>query len=82
MELPEGKILFSGDTVFSDGQILVLNYNDSELSDYRKYINRLSGLDIDILLPGHGIFLLSEGQKHLNIAIESLKSILVPKNYI
>ena len=82
LDLPEGKILFTGDAVFVNGQILVLNCDGSELSDYRRYINRLSNLNIDILFPGHGLFALSEGQKHLDMAIESLRFLFTPGNYV
>lgn len=37
--LPEGKVLFTGDSIFADGKIFVLNHESSELSDYRQYIN-------------------------------------------
>ena len=81
LNLPEGNVLFSGDVVFANGLILVLNCDGSDLSDYRKYINRISNLNIDMLFPGHSLFILSEGQKHLDMAIESLGLLFIPKNY-
>jgi len=81
VNLPEGNALFSGDVVFADGLIEVLNCDGSELSDYRKYISRLSDLKTDILLPGHSLFVLSEGQKHINMAVSSLKLLFTPKNF-
>lgn len=82
VELPEGKALFTGDVVFFDGTIGLLNCEGSSLSDYRKYIDRIEGLDIDILLPGHFVFSLSEGDKHINKAINNLKLLGIPKNFI
>lgn len=81
MKLPEGNVLFSGDVVFANGLILLLNCDGSELSDYRKYISRLSNLNIDMLFPGHSLFILSEGQKHIDMAIKSLSLLFLPKNY-
>jgi hydroxyacylglutathione hydrolase len=81
VNLPEGNALFSGDVICRDGLIEVLNCEGSELSDYRKYINRLSNLNVDILLPGHDIFILSKGQEHINIAVDAMKSLFVPKNW-
>jgi len=82
LNLPEGRALFSGDVVFVGGFIEVLNCDGSELSDYRKYIDRLGNLNIDMLFPGHNIFVLSQGQKHIDMAIEALNLLFVPKNFI
>jgi hydroxyacylglutathione hydrolase len=54
-ELPEGmRTLFSGDVVFAEGVISLLNMDGSELSAYRRNLPRLSGLGVDALMPGHG----------------------------
>jgi len=82
INLPEGNVLFSGDVVFAEGVIGMLNCDGSSLSDYRKYISRLSNLNIDMLFPGHFVFVLSNGQKHINKAIESLDLLGLPKNFI
>ncbi|MHB1253537.1 MAG: MBL fold metallo-hydrolase [Candidatus Humimicrobiaceae bacterium] len=81
VNLPEGNALFSGDVIFADGLIEVLNCDGSELSDYRKYISRLSNLNIDMLFPGHSLFVLSEGQKHIDKAVNSLSLLFTPKNF-
>jgi glyoxylase-like metal-dependent hydrolase (beta-lactamase superfamily II) len=81
-DLPEGRALFTGDTVFPEGVIGMLNCRGSELSDYRRYIHRLSGLNIDMLFPGHRVFVLSGGQGHVDQAIESLSLLQLPRNFI
>lgn len=79
----EGKnILFTGDVVFYNGEIGLLNYWGSNLADYRSYIGRLSGLSVDVLLPGHKLFTLREGQKHINQAILALRKLSVPPTFI
>jgi len=76
------RILFTGDVVFYDGKIGLLNYWGSNLADYRSYINRLASLSVDVLLPGHKLFTLREGQQHIDQAISSLKKLSVPPTFI
>ncbi|MFH1630945.1 MAG: MBL fold metallo-hydrolase [Candidatus Aenigmatarchaeota archaeon] len=47
------KILISGDTIFADG-IGRTDLSGGSMGDMLESIKRLSKLDIDILLPGHG----------------------------
>ncbi len=61
------------------GLINVLNYPGSSLADYRKGIKNLADLSVDSLLPGHFGFTLSDGQSHIDMAIEALRGLLVPK---
>ena len=76
------KILFTGDVVFYDGEIGLLNYWGSNLGDYRNYISRLANLSVDVLLPGHKLFTLREGQQHIDQAISALKKLSVPPTFI
>jgi hydroxyacylglutathione hydrolase len=82
VDLPEGRALFSGDAVFPEGVIGMLNCDGSELSDYREHIHRLSGLDADMLFPGHRVFVLSGGQSHVEQAIDALGRLQLPRNFI
>jgi glyoxylase-like metal-dependent hydrolase (beta-lactamase superfamily II) len=50
------RILFTGDTLFYDGNIGLLNCWGSNLADYRNHIDRLANLSVDVLLPGHKLF--------------------------
>ncbi|MCK4522783.1 MBL fold metallo-hydrolase [Candidatus Aerophobetes bacterium] len=75
-------ILFTGDVVFYDGEIGLLNYRGSNLADYRSYINRLANLSVDVLLPGHKLFTLRDGQQHIDRAISALKKLSVPPTFI
>ncbi|MCD6530172.1 MBL fold metallo-hydrolase [Candidatus Bathyarchaeota archaeon] len=72
------RILFSSDVVFFDGTIGLGNWAGSSLEDYRKHIDKLSDLAVDALLPGHFLWTLKDGQKHLDKAIENLKLAWVP----
>ena len=82
INLPEGVALFTGDVVFAEGVIGMLNCDGSDLSAYRKNIHKISDLNIDLLFPGHFVFVLSSGQKHIDKAIKSLSLIGMPKNFI
>ena len=43
---------FSGDTVFINGLVGILNSPGCDIGAYRRSIGKLSGLDVDALLPG------------------------------
>jgi hypothetical protein len=62
--------------------ISVLNMDGSELSAYRRNLPRLSGLRVDALLPGHGLFCLEGGQRHIDLAVESLRLLKTPRNFL
>jgi len=82
LEHKEKRILFTGDVVFYDGEIGLLNYWGSNLADYRNYINRLANLSVDALLPGHKLFTLRNGQQHIDRSISALKKLSVPPTFI
>ena len=73
------KVLFTGDTVFMNGLICLFNLPDSSLADYRVSIKKLSKLSIDCLIPSHHGFTLSNGQSHINMAINALENLWVPR---
>ena len=75
------KALFSGDTVFYGGRIGLLNLEGCSMEDYRRDIHKLAKLDVDLLLPGHGVFVLSRGQKHVNRAIQKLSDFVLPETF-
>ncbi len=82
VDLPEGRAIFTGDTVFAEGVVGMLNCEGSELSDYRRYLKRLADLNVDMLFPGHRVFVLSGGQAHVDRAIESMSLLQLPPNFI
>jgi glyoxylase-like metal-dependent hydrolase (beta-lactamase superfamily II) len=80
-DLDGQRVLFSGDAVFYSGSLLLLNVPGCSMDDYRRDIEKLAGLDVDILLPGHGIFVMRFGQDHLNRAIDALHQMGMPANF-
>jgi glyoxylase-like metal-dependent hydrolase (beta-lactamase superfamily II) len=71
--------LFSGDVVFYGGVLGLINAEGSDLGGYRSSFHKLGGLGIDALFPGHGLFTLRDGQKHIDAASEQLRKGVVPR---
>jgi len=75
------RALATGDTVFYGGKIGLLNLEGSSLDNYRRDIHKLENLGIDMLLPGHGVFTLNRGQRHINRAITKLSDFILPETF-
>lgn len=75
------QCLFTGDTVFYAGKIGVLNLEGCSLEDYRRDISKLVDLKVDALFPGHGVFVLKRGQKHIQRAINKLSDFVLPESF-
>lgn len=74
----DGILFFSSDSVFLGGTIGLGNWLGSSLQSYRENISKLQDLMVDELYPGHMLWTLKEGQKHLLKAIENLSYGWVP----
>lgn len=77
----ERKILFSGDYVFANGLVGLLNCPGCDLSLYRKDIKKLAGLDADILFPGHRMLVMSRAQTHIDKAIYHMSRAFMPPSF-
>ena len=73
--------LFSGDVVFFGGEIGLLNCPGSSLTDYRANIHKLANLSVEGLFPGHKLFTLEKGQRHIDMAIRALSRLAVPPTF-
>lgn len=73
------KALFSGDVIFYGGLLGLINFEGSEMAGYRSDLPKLSGLSVEALLPGHGLFTIREGQRHIDCAIEQLNKGFIPR---
>jgi len=79
----EGCYLFSGDSLFSGGQIGLLNKPGSSLDAYRENIGKTHGIGVDALFPGHLHFCLTHAQDILDKIAETLqKDVKLPPNFI
>ena len=75
-EIADKRVLFSGDTVYYGGLLGLLNFRGSELDNYRTSMPKLSGLNVDALLPGHLMITLSRGQNEIDKALNYMNSSL------
>lgn len=78
VELDGRTTCFVGDAIAPDGSISLLNVPGSSLADYRADIDALADRDVDALLPGHGLPLLSDGQEAIDDASEALAGMSTP----
>jgi hydroxyacylglutathione hydrolase len=74
--------LFSGDTVFHGGRILLSDVYDCDIPAYARTLRRLAALDVDALFPGHMMWTVREAHSHLRKAAEPLERLLLPPNLI
>ncbi|MCE5248672.1 MBL fold metallo-hydrolase [bacterium] len=72
--------LFSGDVVVHGGKLMFLNCAGSVMADMRASMPKLARLGVEELYPGHGCFVLENGQNHIDIAIENLRHLSPPQN--
>ena len=65
------RVLFSGDTLFSDGESISRSvpYPKYDARDFRKSMDRLAGIEFDVLCGGHGAPLLSGASKALGAVL-------------
>lgn len=66
--LYDGETLISGDTVFSGGGFGRVDLG-GDMDDMRRSLERLSKLNIENLLPGHGLAV-ENGSRHVKLACE------------
>jgi len=64
----EQRILFSGDTVFPDGYFGRTDGDSGSTRAIIESLRKLTELDVDILLPGHGMPVLEKGGRHIEMA--------------
>ncbi|MBC8387960.1 MAG: MBL fold metallo-hydrolase [Actinobacteria bacterium] len=76
------NVLFTGDVVNLNGKFILLNCYGFDLKEYRENIKKLSNLSIDMLLPGHGVFTLVDGQSHIDILVDAFDKLLINNQLI
>ena len=73
--------MFSGDVVFYGGALGLINADGCSLADYRRDIGKITQLKVDMLLPGHGVFILRNGFKHIDRAARKLADFVMPETF-
>ncbi len=80
IESPEGVLAFPGDTVFHDGKVLLSGTWDCDPAAYDASLRALATFNIDGLYPGHGIWSVHDGKRHLRASLGFLDRLLLPPN--
>lgn len=57
----------------------MINSPDSPLQSYREDMPKLRGLEVDVWLPGHGLFTLAGGQRHIDVAQQEMDKGFAPR---
>lgn len=74
------RCLLTADVVFYGGIVGLINAPDSSLNAYQQDLPKLADLNIDALLPSHGLFTLTDGQKHIAVAQREISKGFVPRS--
>ncbi|MGE3384881.1 MAG: MBL fold metallo-hydrolase [Pyrinomonadaceae bacterium] len=78
VELNGRRNLFIGDVLFYGGVIGLIDASGSTMEGYRQDLSKLAGLEIDGLYPGHYLFTVADGQRHIDAAIEQFNKGSLP----
>jgi hydroxyacylglutathione hydrolase len=70
----EQGILFSGDTVFPDGNYGAYYGESGSLQEMVGSLRRLSELDVEVMLPGHGWLVFNGAGDHIKLALSKASS--------
>lgn len=66
----ERKLLYSGDTVFPDGGFGRIDGESGSLNSIINSIKKLSNLDVEVMMPGHGFPVLKDSNKHISLSLK------------
>lgn len=78
----KGGMLFSGDLLMHGGRINLQNIPGADLKKYSDSVQALEALDVKQFYPGHGLFSLTDGKRHVQAAAEAFRSLGVPPNFV
>lgn len=73
------QCLICADIIFYGGVIGLINTADSNMNGYKEDLPKLAGLAVDVLLPGHGLFTVSNGQIHIDAALKQIANGFIPR---
>jgi glyoxylase-like metal-dependent hydrolase (beta-lactamase superfamily II) len=79
VEINGSRNLFAGDVLFYGGVIGLINAAGSTMEGYRQDLSKLAGLDVDGLFPGHFLFTVTGGQRHIDAAMEQINKGSIPQ---
>ena len=74
--------LFTGDSLFWAGRILLQSVPDCDLQKSLASIERMAATSFEAFLPGHGALTVANGQAHVAMAKAEIDNLGVPKNLL
>ncbi len=74
--------LFTGDALFFDGRISLLNTPDCSSRDLARALERLDGEAVDCLFPGHRQPALANAMNHIAAALDCFRSLRLPPSIV
>lgn len=78
----QGSItLVSGDAVFAGGKVVLQDIPDCSVSATIATIRKLAALEFETFLPGHGLFSLAGGKRHVEAALRYTDMGLPPPSF-
>jgi glyoxylase-like metal-dependent hydrolase (beta-lactamase superfamily II) len=77
---PGRTLLFSGDVIFYGGRIVLQDVPDCDVPAYFSTLRILADLDFDMMFPGHGLWSLADGRRHVRDAMSFVNRLLLPPN--
>ncbi len=80
VELEGRRNLFVGDVLFYGGILGLINFPGSSMDGYRRDLQKLAGLRIEGLFPGHMLFTLRDGQRHIEAALQQCRRGVIPRS--
>ena len=78
----EGNALFTGDSLFWAGKILLQAVEDCDLQESLESLQRMAALDFEGFFPGHGALAVEGGHVHAAMAQAEIEKLGVPKNLV
>ena len=72
----KNEVLFSGDTIFSDGGFGRYDFPGGDFNTLLNSIEKLAELDVTNLYPGHGCIVEQHGKNHVLKTLQSIRSLI------
>ena len=75
---PDRVFLFSGDAVFWGGKVALQNVPDCSVPESATSLEKLAALEFDAFLPGHATISMSDGHRHVDLAVGHFRKLQIP----
>jgi hydroxyacylglutathione hydrolase len=75
---PDRVFLFSGDAVFWGGKVALQNVPDCSVPESAASLEKLAALEFDAFLPGHAAISLTDGHRHVDLAVDHFRKLRIP----